>query len=65
MSKWYTREENKIAEIKCDDTGVEELYGYQENGKWTYAIVSWWYRAPTIKLLFSDGKILGEGGRDE
>jgi hypothetical protein len=58
MDNWWVQEENKIAEIRCDDSGVEDLYGVQENGKWVYAIVSWWHHIPSIKLLFSDGKIL-------
>jgi hypothetical protein len=61
--EWWAKDENEIATLKSDDFGVETLIAIELDGKFIYAITSWWYKNPTLKIMFSDGKIR-EGAHD-
>jgi hypothetical protein len=57
IDKWWTNEQNQLAELENTEYGVAYLYAREVEGGWEYAIVGWQYRCPTLRMIFKNGEI--------
>lgn len=48
-----------LAGLQSSDAGLMDVRARQDDqGRWEYAIVWWWYQQPTLRYILRDGQVV-------